>query len=132
MLDEPGASLDDAPERFTAARLPDAAALLWLDADATTRGAASVAARLVLRSASMAGRGALSRATGGWVRPDAQQLMNGGDASYSEVKAQMQRDRVLLATVGAPFTAAVVLAGALGMMAANLRKKVASASFTPL
>jgi hypothetical protein len=126
VLDETGANLEAAPRRFNEARLPDAAALLWLDADAATRGASSVWGRLrpaaVLRGASMAGRGALSRATGGWVRPASQQLMNEGGASYSAVKSQIQRDQVLLATIGAPLTVAVALASAVSVVAARLRK----------
>ncbi len=113
LLEQAGDDLASVPAAFTAARLPDARALLWLDGNAAERNGTSSWGRLhplaVASGASMLYRSLLSKATGGWVRPGAQIAMNDLALSYREVQAQVQRDNLLLCTLGLPAAAPVAL-----------------------
>ncbi|KAL4420770.1 hypothetical protein ABPG75_010426 [Micractinium tetrahymenae] len=114
LLAESGGDVSSLPERFTAARLADAHALLWLDGNSSSRnGTARWAAAnpwALAQTASMLCRGMLSRASGGWVAPHAPTEMNNTCLPYSQVKAQVVRDGLLAAA--AALTVPLMLAGA--------------------
>lgn len=125
LLERAGPDLAGVPAAFTAARLPDARALLWLDATAAARGGTSRWGRLhplaVTSGASMLWRAALSKATGGWVLPGAQAAMNDLALPYRQVQAQIRRDTLLLGTLGLPVAAPVALMAAAAEGADRLR-----------
>lgn len=113
LLAESG-NLATLPERFTAARLEDAHALLWLDGTASARGGTSRWGRahpLALSSlASALVRSALTRATGGWVAPPAAAELQRGAVPYSTIRRQIQRDAALCAVLATGALAALASA----------------------
>lgn len=125
LLESAGEDLASVPAAFTAARLPDARALLWLDSNASERNGTSRWGRLhplaVASGASMLYRSLLTKATGGWVRPNALAVMNDLGRPYREVQAQVWRDNLLLGTLGLPAAAPVALLAAAAAGADRLR-----------
>lgn len=109
-----------APEAYTAARLADVQALLWLDAALSGvagrgggGGADGQPDPRATRAAAVA-RGVLGALTRGWVRPHALVRLKDGGLPYAEARRAVQRDAQLvgLLTAGARL-GAVAAAGAL-------------------
>lgn len=113
------------PAAFTVARLPDARALVWLDATAAQRSGTSPWGRLhplaLSSMASMLYRSLLSKATGGWMDPGTPVIMNELGRPYREVAAQVKRDSLLLGTLGLPAAAPVAVMAAAMAGADRLR-----------
>ncbi|KAL4425223.1 hypothetical protein ABPG75_009239 [Micractinium tetrahymenae] len=113
LLAESG-DLASLPQRFTAARLEDAHALLWLDGTTRERGGTSrwgLAHPLALSNVvSTLVRSVLTKATGGWVAPPALVTQQRGTMSYSALKRQIQRDAALCAVLAAGSVAALAAA----------------------
>jgi kynurenine 3-monooxygenase len=112
-----GGDLAALPAAYTAARLDDAQALLWLDTAMSAlagRGGDSAAFK-----ASVVARLALGKVTGGWVRPHAFLLLKDGSLPYAEARRQVERDAAAakVVTTGAGLTLlAAAAAGALSGM----------------
>lgn len=104
LLDRCGADLAALPAAFTAARLGECRAILWLDDTASARAGNSALGRLhphaLTQGAALLVRAALGAATRGWVGPAAVVAMNETCLPYSRVQAQMRRDGLLAGTAG--------------------------------
>ncbi|KAL4425220.1 hypothetical protein ABPG75_009236 [Micractinium tetrahymenae] len=120
LLAESG-DLASLPQRFTAARLEDAHALLWLDSSADAREGTSrwgLAHPLAFSTvASTLARSLLTKLTGGGVAPAAWVALLLGTRPCSELKRQVQWDATLCAALAAGSLAALCtpLAAALCM-----------------
>ncbi|KAL4858184.1 Acylamino-acid-releasing enzyme 1 [Chlorella vulgaris] len=116
-LQRVGGDLAALPAAYTAARLDDAQALLWLDTAMSAlagRGGDSAAFK-----ASVVARLVLGKVTGGWVRPHAFLLLKDGSLPYAEARRQVERDAAAakVVTTGAGLTLlAAAAAGALSGM----------------
>lgn len=123
LLDRSGGDLSALPAAFTAARLDECRAILWLDDTAGARTGNTALGRLhphaLAQGAAMLARTALGAATRGWVGPAAVVAMNKSSLPYSRVRAQMRRDGLLAATAGLLLT--LLLAAAACVAAAKER-----------
>ena len=128
-----GGDLAAAPQQYTALRLEDVRALLWLDgalsgvAGRSAGGCGGSDAGRGPRAARAAvvARVALGALTRGWVRPHALVRLKDGGLPYAEARRAVERDAALVrvVTTGAGLT---VVAGAAGALlaagAARLRR----------
>eukprot|EP00887_Chlorella_sp_A99_P000642 scaffold5.g642.t1 len=112
LLEAGGGDLATLPERYTAVRLPDVAALLALDGGAGARMGQCLRwgqlhpAALSALAASLARR-KLSMATRGWVRPPALVLSDYSATPFREVEAMVRRDDAVAAGLAAAAAAAL-------------------------
>ncbi len=103
-LEACGGDLAALPAAFTAARLADARALLWLDAAlSTVAGRAAPVSGLACgrppspraNKLAVVSRVILSRLTRGWVRPHALILLKDGSLPYAEARRRVERDAAI-------------------------------------
>lgn len=110
MLQGCGGDLAALPQRYTAARLADAQALLWLDSQMSAL--AGRGGRSAELKASVVARLLLHKATGGWSRPHGFVLLKDGSLPYGEARRQVERDvaAARLLTTGAGLAVVAALA----------------------
>lgn len=120
LLDRHGADLAALPPAFTAARLAESEAILWLDGTASARGGSTALGRLhphaLTQGCAMIARSLLGAATGGRVGPAAMIVMNETCTPYSSVQAQMRRDAALAVTAGLLLTLLLAAAACFGAL----------------
>ncbi|PSC70364.1 kynurenine 3-monooxygenase isoform A [Micractinium conductrix] len=115
-----GGDLEALPAAYTAARKPDADALLWLDGALSSvagRGGPDTAAI----KAAVTARVILNKLSAGWVRPPALLLLKDGTLPYGVARRQVERETAVAKAMGAGGLAAAG-AGLAALLAAPVRR----------
>ncbi|KAL4430832.1 hypothetical protein ABPG75_006088 [Micractinium tetrahymenae] len=129
-LEACGGDLAALPAAYTAARLEDARALLWLDgALSAVAGRAAVPAGLGAgpppspraNKLAVVARVLLSKLTRGWVRPHALILLKDGSLPYAEARCRVERDAALAGAASSLGALAVAGAALAALLAVGMR-----------